>query len=546
MKRVNKLYKILLLIGVCSQIFFGQASTVPEPVMTFIPGEIAYFPQPLTIGSGAIPAVFLKNTESASSVWVTDSLSVPVFDEQTEGTLVENTSQKRIGLLVPQLPRGIYEVFYEESLPAFPAQKMTISIEPVLTAKEAVVKSLPGAEVEVKVGLSSPYRLQKGETEPEFVNVPVTLEVKDPETAEVIGSAIVQTGNDGIAVWKLKLKKSGTTLATAKAVGFNAVDIYVVNESDENRTAELKAAEAKESELKEDISALENELYKKQADNEKSFYKILGKVKANVMGVTDEKRAKIVNDSKIGKIESELGRQNVELAQIQVRISELKKIPFTVSSLQPGDVLLTQSDTFISRAIRLGEQLQINKSDYSHAILYLGVIDGTPMVAEMLLQGYWVSPLSASIADTTRVGVFRWRDITSGKQTELSNIGSRNFGNLKQCFTKTTPQSVCGVPYAKSQIALLTQAGLGASPFSLGAQALYVDYEAGGEKAMICSEFVARVYHKAGLDPQVNKWWTSLEIAGILSNDIRRKDYTTPNMLAISPKFEYKGCLKCF
>ncbi len=61
---------------------------------------------------------------------------------------------------------------------------------------------------------------------------------------------------------------------------------------------------------------------------------------------------------------------------------------------------------------------------------------------------------------------------------------------------------------------------------------------------MICSEFVAWVYQRAGLDPQVTKWWRGIEEGNFLTNDNRRKDYTTPNMLAFSPKFKNIGCLK--
>ena len=63
---------------------------------------------------------------------------------------------------------------------------------------------------------------------------------------------------------------------------------------------------------------------------------------------------------------------------------------------------------------------------------------------------------------------------------------------------------------------------------------------------MICSEFVAWVYEDEGLQPQAAKWWLALNSAGLLGSMNRKKDYTTPNMLAMSPSFKKAGRLKGF
>ena len=50
---------------------------------------------------------------------------------------------------------------------------------------------------------------------------------------------------------------------------------------------------------------------------------------------------------------------------------------------------------------------------------------------------------------------------------------------------------------------------------------------------MICSELVAWVYQDAGLPLNV-QYWRALNDANIFISDDRRRDYTTPNMIARS------------
>jgi hypothetical protein len=57
---------------------------------------------------------------------------------------------------------------------------------------------------------------------------------------------------------------------------------------------------------------------------------------------------------------------------------------------------------------------------------------------------------------------------------------------------------------------------------------------------MICSELVAWVYEDAGLPLEV-RYWRALTDAGIFSSNERRRDYTTPNMIALSGNLRRVG-----
>jgi hypothetical protein len=197
-------------------------------------------------------------------------------------------------------------------------------------------------------------------------------------------------------------------------------------------------------------------------------------------------------------------------------------------------VLLIRGDSYVSAAIRVFERSQFRRNvDYSHAALYVGEIDGQRMVAEMLGNGYKLHPLKASMEDDNIVDAYRWRGVQPLTQALRDRIvaKARSFG---------------GKRYSWLQIDLLrAAAGIllpGENSIPLGARAWGVDLVSRGESEMICSEMVVWSYHHAGLDPEATGWWPALR--GILTDDVRRHDYTTPNTLAVSDKFGFLVRLK--
>jgi hypothetical protein len=112
--------------------------------------------------------------------------------------------------------------------------------------------------------------------------------------------------------------------------------------------------------------------------------------------------------------------------------------------------------------------------------------------------------------------------------------------NDPSLFTSGSP-----VPYAYEEIALLAMAMSPLAPDVIlkSTASKLVDPRAGGRRKMICSELVAWVYRDVGLDPQV-VFWQRLNSAGIFTSDDRRKDFTTPNMLARSTNLRLVGRLK--
>lgn len=66
------------------------------------------------------------------------------------------------------------------------------------------------------------------------------------------------------------------------------------------------------------------------------------------------------------------------------------------------------------------------------------------------------------------------------------------------------------------------------------------DEFAGGRRKMICSELVAWIYRDAGLDLNVTHWKRFSDLK-LLTTEDRRKDYTTPNMLATSRSLRQIG-----
>ncbi len=201
------------------------------------------------------------------------------------------------------------------------------------------------------------------------------------------------------------------------------------------------------------------------------------------------------------------------------------------NALQPGDLLFYQGTGPIGMGIRAAEAAQIGSGLYSHVGVYLGRACGVDEVAEMLASGYVIQSLEKSIAAAAHVDVLRRRGIDAAKG---SLVASR-------------ARSYEGTSYAFPQIDVLAalagdcNCSLALLPGLLST----ADLVAGGKRQMICSEMVAWAYLEA------NAEWAiavsprlSMLRFGLWSTQDRKMDYTTPNMLALSPDLFPVGRLK--
>jgi len=194
---------------------------------------------------------------------------------------------------------------------------------------------------------------------------------------------------------------------------------------------------------------------------------------------------------------------------------------FSVTTLQPGDVLLVQSSGGLPSATRWGESRELGipfGNTYSHAAIYLGNNE----VAEMLAVGFAVTPLYDTFSGQSLVDVYRDPLIGTGGQAVAD--AARSFA---------------GTPYAYFQYAVLGSAAVNPGRPDRVVSSLfyrmYVRYDQGARR-MICSELVARAYAAAGLALRVTLWPT-MQAIGDTSRDFLM-DFTTPTMLSLSPDLQ--------
>lgn len=190
----------------------------------------------------------------------------------------------------------------------------------------------------------------------------------------------------------------------------------------------------------------------------------------------------------------------------------------SVTALEPGDVLLTQGRDGLSKAIRLGEAIELNlpfADTFSHSAIYVG--DGK--VAEMLGTGFAVTPLAKRYAESQRVDVLR-----------DGSIGPQGGAAVVDAVMK-----YAGTPYGFFQIGVFSSAilfpGNPQMVENSPAYGLYKSRDA-GTRRMICSELVAKAFDDASLPIEVTLWPT---LAPISSDKEFRMDFTSPTMFALSP-----------
>jgi hypothetical protein len=512
--------------------------TFEEPLPEFPPGATVIFDDAPFTANERVPinGVFLKRIETNSdqTVWTVSSGEVSLGAAQNSAA-----SKSAIAFVVPQLPRGSYEAWYESKADNRKVSSLKFKIVPRLLAEEGIVRSDPGKEVEVRVRIPLP-KVGKRDGGAAELNVPARLTSRHPNVAEVLTNSPQKIGNDGSVTWKVRIVSSGIAEVEATADGFEPAILNVVGMPGPGATYQEAQMELLKEELKDSQESAQNA----EARSKRFEIEIARREEALSPGAKTGAAAAGIDrlEKKMATADADVEKFNQRSSEAMVFMNELSS-PYLArvdeTALKPGDVLLVLgSSPIISSAIQSfdGQQLGVT-GEYSHASLYVGKINGQKMVAEMWSSGYWITPLRVSTKEARIVDVYRRYDIDDTKRDEIANKGQTIFGNPQNFIRDKSPWFLSwgsGLPYAYEEIQVLGLAALG-TPASLVRSYVIsrVDRPAGGRRKMICSELVACVYQDVGL-PLTVQYWRALNDAGIFDSDDRRLDYTTPNMIARS------------
>lgn len=566
-----------------------------ETVLPAFPtGAVASFPDTIQIRSGGrfpVKEIYIQRspTTADATTWVAQAQELIAGDPSSAQSL-----ERGVGFVVPPLDRGTYRAWYRLSTGGNGGQSMEFNVIPQLIVERGLIRDRPGNEVSVRVHISSPSVYVKGNPQPVPVSFQVTLQSSDSSVAELASgqSATVATDAEGVASWRVLVKKVGGADLTFSSQGFEQSTTFIEGlpptaqslaeaqaQEAEARAAQLEAkarlaaasvsdyemtARARRSAAdraeRTSIEAITESPNRESQRNSNVTSNANTSIEQSERAEPSRQRAESSLEREAREAERQLAsaRETAQIAAAQAALARSTAIMLRAEAsaikwirkeeLKPGDVFLVQGGTcIISDVIRLFEGMQLGgDAPYSHASLYLGEIHGTPMVAEMWSSGYWITPLDVSLAGAKFVDVYRWKRIDSDTQNRIAEHGKTMYGsNPDRYISYKSPDfrtDGSPVPYAYGEIALLGMAAIGASSVKLNLFAFGVDRLDGGKRRMICSEFVDWVYSDLGLDPEV-KYWPQLLNSGIISSTDRRRDYTTPNMLARSLSFENSGRL---
>ncbi len=510
---------------------------VEETLPELPPGATVAFSDARPTSNEKVPinGVFLKRIEADAdqTVWIVSSGEVPFGTSENSAS-----SKSAIAFVVPQLPRGSYEAWYESKADNSKVSSIKFKMAPRLLAEEGIVRGEPGKEVEVQVRIPIP-KVAKRDGGTVELNVLARLTSRHPNVAQVLANGPQKIENDGSAVWKVRIVSSGIAEVEATADGFEPAVMNVVGMPGPGATYQ----DAQMALLKEQLKDSQESLQNAEARSTKLEIEMARR------GVAPPNAKMGEAPTEIDKLERKMAIADAEVEKLNQRNSEAMVLMNQISyqylpsidetALKPGDVMLVLgSSPLISDAIRNfdGQQLGVT-GEYSHASLYVGEINGRRMVAEMWGSGYWITPLKVSTKEARIVDVYRRYDIDDNKRNEIANRGRTMFGNPQNFVRDKSPWLLSfgsGLPYAYEEIKVLGLAALGTPASLVRAYVITkVDYPAGGRRKMICSELVASVYQDVGLPLNV-QYWKALNDAGIFVSDDRRLDYTTPNMIARS------------
>jgi len=530
---------ILALLG--SFTFVG-AQKSPEIIFSYPPGALAVFQGSIYRQDQPIRKIYLR-AEGSADVWAVDATPVLVPPATADAS---QKAEMAIGFLVPQLSKGRYLAWYEPPRDAA-QQSMKLEIVPQLLGDVGITRGAPGSDVEVAIRIfTSHIERRDGVTAP-AINPEITLSSSDPTIANLVtGQASTITGNrEGTATWRVHIHRPGIARLVATAKEFEPTMVFVVGMPSPAPTfleAALQEAEPRARRL--EAAAQEAKGLAQRArealDRQQQEGAAASAADANKRTRDFEARVEALNKAADAKsIEAANARNEVVALTTQLAAQPRR---FTEADLKPGDILLVRGSTpFVSSSISQFETTEFkSEAPYSHAAIYLGQVNGSGKVAEMLLQGFYVTSLKESIKSCLLVDVYRLEGISDAKRDEIARRAAQPFG---PGIGSGSP-----IPYAVSQINVLAYLaamrisllGTFLSNVELRALVKLADEFAGGRRKMICSELVAWIYNDVGLALDVTHWKRFTDL-NLLTTEDRRKDYTTPNMLARSRSLHLVG-----
>ena len=508
LRRLARKLLILLVavLGVAAPHEIRAQETIETPVPFCPTGSMLTFPKPAerrVAGSQPEARVYIRREGSFDlRVWEAPTQDVILASNRSEGE-----TQNGIGFVVPQLDRGRYVAWYGAADLEHAKDSLLFDAVPQLLVEEGIVRGRPYTVVTIQVRLASTQRLRQGTSTAETVSPLVSLAIANESLAQVVSTQAVRTDEQGIARWRVRIKKAGIGQVIASAEQFEPTVVELVGMPAEGEVFAEAQAKAQERRME----------YERQES---------AKVASR-----DRARSEIRMEERAARI---AGPETTLINQPR-RIRE--------TELEPGDVLLVLGSSYISDNIREFEQRQLTgRASYSHASLYLGEFGGVKMVGEMWGTGFWITPLPVSVAGTRLVDVYRASSATQAIRQELARRAANAFGDPSLFIRSKSPSFFSRgsiLPYAFEQIGLLALASTGTGGVVFTIQNL-VDPRAGGRRKMICSEYVAWAYHDGGLELDVPPWRVLSDLH-LLDSHERRHDYTTPNMLANSRSLGFVG-----
>jgi hypothetical protein len=545
------------------------AQDAETPIIPVFPtGCFAVFADPIkatpSAGSGVKQVYIRSDSAGDARVWIVPAQDVPLISVASPASRSgAATEEQGIGFFVPQLSKGIYLAWFDSPSSHVPGQSIKLVIQPRLFAAEGIRRSSPNSDIEIRVRIYSPVVTRQAAAKPDPVRVSVKLESSNAAVADLQQGqpAIVTTDDQGYARWKVHINSAGIAsfVASAKdfesaimdvvgmprsAPTFNDAEVMLAREEAEAREASARFAESKATELEARLSESRDagrvDTLKERPTAETA------RVEPRTETTYSALRTRAVAARSIANTahrEAMLSRDRANQLAASQQNSPWRSVG--AAELKPGDVLLVLgSSPAISGTITGFESRELGgEAPYSHASLFLGEINGRPMVAEMWSSGFWITPLEVSTRGARLVDAYRWEGIDDRKRREIAERGRNLFGPSDRFIRYDEPSffTSFGSPlsYAFEEIAVLVAAVKG-NDSALSSALKLADLLAGGRRKMICSELVAWVYEDVGLDLPVT-YWKRFTQSGLLNNDNRRKDYTTPNMLARSSNLHVVG-----
>src|SRR5436190_18491802 len=154
---------------------------VAETIFAYPVGSVAMFPHSAGHRLTNAEKIHLRALARGAPVWDVDPVTIPLPEQQSPNNFIKGSA---IGFIVPQLPRGAYIAWYETREPD-PSRSMKLEIAPILLVDDAIVRTTPGADAEVRVHIFPSVVSQRDIKSPQTIVASITLETQNPEVADL-------------------------------------------------------------------------------------------------------------------------------------------------------------------------------------------------------------------------------------------------------------------------------------------------------------------------------------------------------------------------